>query len=250
MAIEINSKIPSLSNLVFLLDSSNTNSFVSGSTDWNDLGKNSINGTLTNGVSYSSSNLGSLFFDGVDDYVNMYGNSITPNVLTPLQFANNSPFSISMWFNWQNTGTVTSFLFSYYNGGSGAGYYVGVDGGDSGITRALYFDYLAGIGSFRGIRTPLSAVTKNVWNHVVCTTNSTNTAVGMSIYLNGVLTTRTVRANNSPSTAIYGVATPQIATRELSDYFKGNISNVLVFNKQLSASEISNLYNITRKRYF
>lgn len=248
MAIEISSKIPSLSNLVFLLDSSNTNSFVSGSTNWNDLGKNSINGTLTNGVSYSGSNLGSLFFDGVDDYVSMVGNSITSNVLSPLQFANTSPFSISVWFNWQNTGTVTSYLFSYVTG-LGPGYYVGVDGGDAGITRAVFFDYVGSLGSYKGIRTPLSAVTKNVWTHVVCTTNSSNLATGMSIYLNGLLTTRTVRANNSPASVSYGVAIPQIATRDLSEWFKGNISNVSVFNKELSAAEVLNLYNITRKRY-
>jgi hypothetical protein len=55
--------------LVLALDASDRNSYVSGSTTWNDLSGRGRNGTLTNGPTFNSENGGSIVFDGVDDYV-------------------------------------------------------------------------------------------------------------------------------------------------------------------------------------
>jgi hypothetical protein len=58
-------------------------------TTWTDLSGNGNNGTLVNGVGYNSGNLGSLSFDGVDDYVIINKTGIS-NFGT-------FPFSIEMW---------------------------------------------------------------------------------------------------------------------------------------------------------
>jgi hypothetical protein len=55
--------------LVLCLDAANPKSYPGSGTIWTDLSGNGNNGTLVNGVGYSGSNLGSLSFDGVDDYV-------------------------------------------------------------------------------------------------------------------------------------------------------------------------------------
>ena len=60
--------------LIFYLDAANPRSFVSGSTSWYDMTRNSNNGTLTNGPTYDSSNGGAVVFDGSNDYIN-FGNS-------------------------------------------------------------------------------------------------------------------------------------------------------------------------------
>jgi hypothetical protein len=57
--------------LVLNLDAGNPASYPGSGTTWTDLSGNGNNGTLLNGVGYNSSNLGSLVFDGVDDYVNV-----------------------------------------------------------------------------------------------------------------------------------------------------------------------------------
>jgi hypothetical protein len=56
------------SNLVLCLDAANPKSYPGSGTTWTDLSGFGNNGTLINGVGYSSDNLGSLSFDGVNDY--------------------------------------------------------------------------------------------------------------------------------------------------------------------------------------
>lgn len=55
--------------LVLCLDAANTKSYPGTGTTWTDLSGNGNNGTLVNGVGYSSDGLGSLVFDGSNDYV-------------------------------------------------------------------------------------------------------------------------------------------------------------------------------------
>ena len=57
--------------LVLYLDAANTKSYPGSGTTWRDLSKSQLNGTLTNGPTFNSSNGGSIVFDGVDDYVNL-----------------------------------------------------------------------------------------------------------------------------------------------------------------------------------
>jgi hypothetical protein len=57
-------------NLVLCLDAANPKSYPGSGTTWTDLSGNGNTGTLVNGVGYNSGNLGSLSFDGVNDYVN------------------------------------------------------------------------------------------------------------------------------------------------------------------------------------
>jgi len=58
-----------LPGLVLCLDAANTKSYPGSGTTWTDLSGNGNNGTLVNGVGYSGDNLGSLSFDGSNDYV-------------------------------------------------------------------------------------------------------------------------------------------------------------------------------------
>jgi hypothetical protein len=56
-------------NLVLCLDAGNPKSYPGSGTTWTDLSGRGNNGTLINGVGYSGDNLGSLVFDGVNDYI-------------------------------------------------------------------------------------------------------------------------------------------------------------------------------------
>ena len=66
------------SGLILNLDAGNASSYPGTGTTWTDLSGNNNNGTLVNGVGYSSSNGGIMTFDGVNDFVNC-GNSSTFN---------------------------------------------------------------------------------------------------------------------------------------------------------------------------
>lgn len=57
--------------LVLSYDASNKKSYVSGSIMWNDLSGNRNTGSLVNGPTFDTNNLGSILFDGVDDRINL-----------------------------------------------------------------------------------------------------------------------------------------------------------------------------------
>ena len=67
--------------LVLHLDAANKKSYPTTGTAWNDLSGNGRNGTLTNNPSYSSLNSGSIIFDGTDDFVQCSG-SVTATEAT------------------------------------------------------------------------------------------------------------------------------------------------------------------------
>jgi hypothetical protein len=54
--------------LVLYLDAANQKSYLSGSTVWRDLSLNNNSGSLVNGPTFDSANMGSIVFDGVNDY--------------------------------------------------------------------------------------------------------------------------------------------------------------------------------------
>ena len=86
MAVGYNPSIVS-DGLVFFLDAANTRSYSGSGNTANGL-IGGINGTLVNGVGFTSSNNGSFVFDGTNDYVDFP--SYTPDANT-----------ISIWVNFK-----------------------------------------------------------------------------------------------------------------------------------------------------
>jgi hypothetical protein len=63
------------SGLVLNLDAGVSSSYSGSGTTWTDISGSGNNGTLTNGPTYSSANGGSLVFDGSNDYITVPDNS-------------------------------------------------------------------------------------------------------------------------------------------------------------------------------
>jgi hypothetical protein len=61
---------------VLCLDAGNSRSYPGTGTAWSDISGLGNNGTLTNGPTYSSDNLGSIVFDGSNDYVQFTSTSV------------------------------------------------------------------------------------------------------------------------------------------------------------------------------
>ena len=92
--------------LVLALDAANTKSYPGSGTTWTDLSGNGNNGTLTNGPTYNSSNLGSLSFDGIDDY-----STLTSN------YTLSAGWTLSFWGNpiFDSTVNVNTVFYSASN---------------------------------------------------------------------------------------------------------------------------------------
>jgi hypothetical protein len=221
------------SGLVLYLDAGNSKSYPGSGTTWNDLSGNSNNGTLTNGPSYSSANKGSISFDGVDDYI-----SIT--------FSNTGLIPVG-------SGQRTIIANIVYQSGQNV-YYPIVDYGTY-TTRnrySLFLDNSAGnkkVSNIVWANDLSSSATipgNNTWNNICITYNGSTSC---SFYINGILdSTSTFAANLNTILGSGNIFNIGKGAYE-STYFRGSIASVYMYNRALSASEISNNYKALKGRY-
>ena len=208
--------------LVLYLDAANPTSYVSGSTNWNDLSRSALSGSLINGPTFSSANNGSIVFDGVNDYVDCGTDS-------SLDFGVGSA-TISAWFKTTNTvGALCTKRAS-----TGFQLYV--------FSGRLYAD---GAGTPTGGYST-SNVNTNTWKHGVVVYDRSGGLI--RLYVNGVADGTTALGG----TTLTDVGRCNIGRANLGapgDYFNGSISTVQIYNRALSAQEVLQNYNATKTRF-
>jgi hypothetical protein len=214
------------SGLVLCLDAANPRSYPGSGTAWTDASGNGNNGTLTNGPTYSSSNLGSIVFDGVDDNVNA-GNGASLSMGT-------GDFSLESYF--RPTGSANyRIILQKGNPGIGVnrGYRLRIE-----IDNTIHF-VVTGDTEQVAIS---SAITYNNWYQVLATKESS----GLKIYLNGALSgTGTTPAGTTTVSNNF-----TIGLQDGGNWpFNGNISLIRVYNRSLTASEVLQNFNAQRGRY-
>ena len=177
------------------------------------------------GSSFESTN--SFSFDGINDYIDCgdndnlsFGNGVT-----------DSPFSISLWLNTGNTSTRG--VVSKY-GSIGLEWLFYMVGGK---VRFLLNDT---INSSNIFATGSTALTLNTWYHVAITYDGSGLS-GINIYVNGVLETLTT--GGSGYVAMSNTNQPLEIGKYLSRELFGVIDEVAIFNSELSASDITTIYN-------
>ena len=74
MATDYNHSIVT-DGLVLCVDAANTKSYPGSGTTWTDISGKNHNGTLINGPTFSSDNMGGIVFDGSNDAVTLSANS-------------------------------------------------------------------------------------------------------------------------------------------------------------------------------
>ena len=201
-------------------------------TTWTDLSPYGNNGTLTNGPTYSSANGGSLVFDGTNDYVLVSSNASIPYGSTAR--------TVSIWF-YTNTTTWANDvnnLFYYGAGSNGASF-----GIDFSTYPSMEVYTYGGAGRDLTFSTTYSQVG---WKNINVTYNGSTTIL---IYENGTFTqTLTLSsACNTPSSGVYiGAINPSVIA---GGYYDGRISTTQIYNRALSAAEVSQNFNALRDRY-
>jgi len=208
-------------NLAFHIDPANPRSYAGVGTVIYDLSGNGKTSYFTNGAFYQNYQKGVVVVDGNNDYIS-----------TPL-FNLTSPITVSAWV--KNVVDDSPVLSA-----SGAGVTKGNDevihyfSGKS----ILICGYPAPGKYFQ-----FPQLNFNQWSHLVMTRDASN---NMSVYLNGVGSTsntqsfsNTLQMNQigrySAFTNIYNI--------------KGSIGEVKIYNRSLSASEVLQNYNVSKKRY-
>ena len=208
--------------LVMCLDAANKKSYSGTGTIWRDLTQSANNFSLVNGTSFSNSNQGSFLLDGNDDVISISNPINIPNT--------ESSSSADIWFNTYTTSGTKQILFVGKDGNS---YQIEIR---SNILR---------MGVWGGGFLVSSNITPSTFTWYNCTISTNGTT--HNIYLNGQLIN-----SNSTATQTGNVTRIVIGSYLLNggnEQFNGLISNVKIYNRVLSASEISQNYNALKGRF-
>jgi hypothetical protein len=206
------------SGLIQRLDAGIVASYPGTGTTWTDISGNGNNGTLTGGVTFDSANKGSLVFNGTNGYIS--------TALTPP----NQNYTISILFNPTSFSGANRGFFSTYAPSVFNGAYIGIFNTSGNTT--LYYNSNGFIAIGRSI-------SLGQWAQLTFI-NSSNQ---LSVYLNSDLVASVSGATTHAAPLFIG------RTRFNSDYWDGKISSFMVYNRALSAAEVSQNFNVLRLRY-
>jgi hypothetical protein len=224
------------SGLVLNLDAGNPASYSGSGTTWTDLSGNGNNGTLVNGVGYNGSNLGSLSFDGVDDYVNL-GNASSLNILNQL--------TISSWIlfvNSPNPSGNPSIVDKWDYNNNRRSYVLGTENG----SLSTYVSYDGSFGN-RIVCTD-TAPSLNVWINLVMTyDNQTLRLYKNSSFITSSSYNQVRNLYDNQPTSVYLMSNNALIPN--TTHLSGNIAQVSIYNRALTAAEISQNYNALKSRY-
>lgn len=210
--------------LVLDLDAGIKGSYPGSGTTWSDISNNGNNGTLTNGPLFTGSDYGAIVFDGVDDTIN-FGNVLNIGL---------SDWTVSAWIN----STIAHFgRVVAKNNSSADGWFIGVENNEK---------FVIGINGTYGFSSTYNYSTAG-WVHLVGVWNRTGFA---TLYANSVFLGNIVNISSQSSTNLQTSFNLRISSRDSGGgFFNGNISNVQVYNRALSAAEVTQNFNAYRSRY-
>ena len=202
---------------------------------WNDLSTSSYVIGLFNSPSYSSLNLGSLIFNGT----NNYGTFIRKQTLQ------NQNFTISLWIKPSTQSQSLITMFDDSHSAANQGWVIQSENATS--NRNYYFAYWDGsqfqpagnFGSGKGVQ-----ITNSVWQNIVYTKSGTS----VKGFINGVEFVNYTATNSNTvylTNYIIGIAAASSGGR----YFNANISQILMYNTGLLSSEVLQNYNAIKSRY-
>ena len=207
-------------------------------------GKGANNSTNNWGAVYSSSAAGdtalssasfsnqySLDFNGVDMYAEL-GNVTSLNGST-----------LASWSFWVNRDDVTRFEVPISQGGSGNDrlFYLRFVGNN----RIDFFIK----GSVMWKDTSLNVTfANNTWYNIVVTYNGATSGNSnkCNLYINGVKETNTQGSNITTmpsSTTNFNIGRLQSGASSYNNFFDGNVDEIALFDKELSQSEVTAIYN-------
>ena len=211
--------------LVLYLDAANTKSYPGSGTTWTDISGKGYDGTLINGPTFSSDNLGCVVFDGSNDRVDGVHNS-------ELNLRND--LTVECWF--RRTGSRGDWVRVFGKGGStnrtyGLWYHV----------NSNYFLYQRYSGSSNMNILLTKSVVLNTWYHMVGTSSgSTHTLYVNGVNMGTVSNSTTFHSSSNPYKVGYG---------NIHSTHIGNVSNCRIYNRGLSEAEVKQNYNALKGRF-
>jgi hypothetical protein len=170
----------------------------------------------------------STLFDGVNDYVD-FGNNFN--------FERTDPFSFSFWV-YLNSASGNQTIYSKQATTSSTGTRINFNAGRLEL-------YLVNTQTTNQIRAQINSsgiIGAAAWKHCVITYNGSSDANGVKFYIDNILYATSATTNNLTATIIT-TDNVKIGVTGTSNYLNGALDEFSIWNKELSAAEVSSIYN-------
>lgn len=220
------SSIPA-SGLLLHLDASNSTSYPGSGATWFDLATSPAanNATLLNTPTYSTNNGGYFTFAAASsESATVSGTGLVPS----------SAYTKAVWFNLTDTVSDNNLVSS-----ATGGHFMFFAG-----TNKLY----CGHANWTGAGNPYTKYPSTTnfvagtWYLAVLTYT---TAGGMTLYINGALDS----TFTTDKTAHTGDGSTNIGRFGAGNFLNGSVAQVLTYDRAISATEATDIYNATKARY-
>jgi hypothetical protein len=212
--------------LVLYLNAADRNSYVSGSSVWNDLSNNKMVGELVNSPTFNSSNSGYFEF-ATDDLIRIQNNT-SLDTQTP---------TVEVWIK---TNALNQNGFFFEKGTVNTQYSLFQEGTN------IVWRQITAAGTQTFNTTTATYINTSNWYQIV----GTYVSGDRRVYINGVMVnsdanTGTIQTNSGGMSigAFGGYSGGR------GYYYNGNLAICRVYNKVLSPSEILQNYNATKTRF-
>jgi len=225
------------SGLVLNLDAGNVSSYPGTGTTWSDLTVNNNNTTLLNSPTFSSNNSGYFTFNGTNQ---------SANSVSTINLSSTNAISISLWFKVSGTSLyIFNEFSSNFNNNANSFFF---DINEVATGKISFADI--GVSSLYNQVQTVNTYNDNKWHNLCVVSNrALNASNHNFIYVDGVLDTVQGSLNNA-NNSNYGNYTMYFFSRANTTYFtNGNLSSYLLYNRALTAQEVSQNFNVLRGRY-
>lgn len=214
--------------LVLCVDAANRKSYAGHGTTINDLSGNGRNGVLTNGPTFSTTNAGTISFDGTNDKIIL--NDTLATAFTTLYWTTDIWFKINDGYAGYDAMLGNGYPFQlYFQAGKIKAYL------SSNAPSAAYF--LSGM-------TSTQTLSVDTWYNLIFVRSNT----AYYYYINGALD-KTSSSNTSVMAVGQNLQIGNLWTNNDTYAWDGDISNVKIYNKSLSPIEVLQNYNATKNRF-
>ena len=178
-------------------------------------------------------------FDGTDDYVASIG------AVSSYSFIQNTQvFTISAWIKLNST-TARQAIVANTGSPADKGFYFMFETAGAGYgSKALRFTSVKGGAIIINAQSPDNSITDTLWHHVVV--QGTGSGNNITFYIDGTARTTTYNTSflsfsSGNSTNVLDIGTLNSTSPLL--FFNGSIDEVRVYNRALTAQEITTQYN-------
>ena len=211
------------SGMVLCLDAGYVSSYPTTANAWTDLSGNATGGSLTNGPTFTSNYGGGIVFDGTNDYVPLSNTTLLST----------QSITIQIWFLPTSTGgmIIRNRAFGWK-----------IETSNGNIITSVH--PTSNVANEITVSTGVSYVPLNVPANA-CMTFGNST---LSLYVNGVF----YNSASAVANTIYYVTRAISLGRDgdfAGSYLNGTIYSAQIYNRALSATEVSQNYNAQKGRF-